>query len=496
MRPETRAHERTRRRYFLSFYESVQGPHPGVDHTLIKPDSVADITKGMPLTDYQKERITGVIASLEHPRVGAIAKVCREVGVRDPETVHELHRRHQALTKSFIIKGNATYHPENETWIQQWRSEGRHIDVVSEDERDYTDPDERYAHYPTDAGTNRLNRFFNENPLPPGNQMGDWKGSRIQKADAAKVQETGHQAPPKEHREEGATQRSQYADPENYKYPLHSKKNVRAAISYFSQSKNSSMYSPEKRRKMWGRILRAAKRFGINVSEAVQERKKAGEAMDQLSMNSAAQTARTLDLLDKAVDGRPLSHALRAQLRHVLTRARAWGFAPERTHPQLVKAAGLTLTEERPTYGYPEDVHPDYSEFRDVFIKANSDRPMGYQLGKKLLKPYLEVKIARRVKVAIDRDIAEQQDYARKAGYVGDHPPFLRPDAGQIAESVWTDLVRETGYESADPNLVAALNMSSVTKGWVTGVARRCCEELLAKVEPGLRHQHHDMSPY
>jgi hypothetical protein len=73
--------------------------------------------------------------------------------------------------------------------------------------------------------------------------------------------------PPKEYREEGATERSDYADPKNYKYPLHTEHNVRAAISYFSQPKNANVYSVSEQKKIWGRIKSAAKKHKIEVSE-------------------------------------------------------------------------------------------------------------------------------------------------------------------------------------------------------------------------------------
>ena len=75
----------------------------------------------------------------------------------------------------------------------------------------------------------------------------------------------GHKTPPKEFREEGATKRSDYADPENYKYPIHREENVRAALSYFRQY--GDVYSPAKRKQVWQRILNAAKKFKIEVED-------------------------------------------------------------------------------------------------------------------------------------------------------------------------------------------------------------------------------------
>jgi len=66
--------------------------------------------------------------------------------------------------------------------------------------------------------------------------------------------------------------RSKYASPGEYKYPLDTQEHVRAAISYFSMPKNSGKYSPEARKAMWKRIVTAAKRFGIQVSDEVKKR--------------------------------------------------------------------------------------------------------------------------------------------------------------------------------------------------------------------------------
>lgn len=71
--------------------------------------------------------------------------------------------------------------------------------------------------------------------------------------------------PPKEYREEGATKRSDYADPENWKYPLHKEENVRAALSYFSQPDNYQKYTPEQRKFVAKRIISAAKKYDINT---------------------------------------------------------------------------------------------------------------------------------------------------------------------------------------------------------------------------------------
>lgn len=62
-------------------------------------------------------------------------------------------------------------------------------------------------------------------------------------------------------------QRKEYADPKNFSYPLDTEKHVRAAISYFSMPKNASKYSAEEQKSMWTRMKRAAKKYGIELSE-------------------------------------------------------------------------------------------------------------------------------------------------------------------------------------------------------------------------------------
>lgn len=77
-----------------------------------------------------------------------------------------------------------------------------------------------------------------------------------------------HDSPPKGYPDN----KSKYADPENYKYPVDTADRTRSAMSYFSQPKNQTGYSPEEVKKIWGRIVRAAKKFGIEVSDDVANR--------------------------------------------------------------------------------------------------------------------------------------------------------------------------------------------------------------------------------
>jgi hypothetical protein len=75
------------------------------------------------------------------------------------------------------------------------------------------------------------------------------------------------QSPPKGY----PTSRDDYADPTNYKYPLSTEKFVRAALGYFSQADNRSAYSPEEQKFMWRRIIAAAKRYDIDLSDDVKK---------------------------------------------------------------------------------------------------------------------------------------------------------------------------------------------------------------------------------
>src|SRR3990167_1144784 len=70
-------------------------------------------------------------------------------------------------------------------------------------------------------------------------------------------------SPPKGYPKE----RSHYGDPTNYKYPLDTEKHVRAALSYFSKPENRKSYSKEEQSFIWARILRAAKKHGIQVEK-------------------------------------------------------------------------------------------------------------------------------------------------------------------------------------------------------------------------------------
>lgn len=80
-----------------------------------------------------------------------------------------------------------------------------------------------------------------------------------------KVRAYGHATPPKRHRRKGATKAKDYADPEHFKYPIKTYKQVRAALSYFARFKWD--YPLETRNRIAKRLNAAKKRFGIGGRE-------------------------------------------------------------------------------------------------------------------------------------------------------------------------------------------------------------------------------------
>ena len=57
----------------------------------------------------------------------------------------------------------------------------------------------------------------------------------------------------------------EFADPVGYKYPVHTPKNARAALSYFNKPKNRASYTVEGQIKVLERIIQACLRHGIKV---------------------------------------------------------------------------------------------------------------------------------------------------------------------------------------------------------------------------------------
>lgn len=100
MTPEQKQAERQHHWELASYYRTLNGPHKPEDRSLFTPSDASEVTKGMPLTAYQAERVTGVVASLDGPDRRAVRSVCREVGIKDTPTISEIDRRHRAMLNS------------------------------------------------------------------------------------------------------------------------------------------------------------------------------------------------------------------------------------------------------------------------------------------------------------------------------------------------------------------------------------------------------------
>jgi hypothetical protein len=59
----------------------------------------------------------------------------------------------------------------------------------------------------------------------------------------------------------------QFADPTNNKYPIDTAAHVRAAWSYINKESNAAKYDADEVDAVRERIKRAAKKFGIEISE-------------------------------------------------------------------------------------------------------------------------------------------------------------------------------------------------------------------------------------
>jgi hypothetical protein len=58
----------------------------------------------------------------------------------------------------------------------------------------------------------------------------------------------------------------EFADPVGYKYPVHTPRNARAALTYFNKPENRRFYTAEGQIKVLTRIIQACLRHGIKVS--------------------------------------------------------------------------------------------------------------------------------------------------------------------------------------------------------------------------------------
>jgi len=116
-------------------------------------------------------------------------------------------------------------------------------------------------------GSDKLEKWT-ENPMK-NNNCSIYKTKAIKKALPDKPEKDtrlpigAHRASPKGYPES----KKDYAIPSEYKYPIDTVKHVRAAISYFSKTKNAGQYTVSEQKSIWERIKGAAKKFGIKLSE-------------------------------------------------------------------------------------------------------------------------------------------------------------------------------------------------------------------------------------
>jgi len=69
-----------------------------------------------------------------------------------------------------------------------------------------------------------------------------------------------HKSPPKDYPKE----KTEYADPKNYKYPINNESRVRAAWSYINKPHNQKGYTPAEVAAIKSRIKKAGKKYGID----------------------------------------------------------------------------------------------------------------------------------------------------------------------------------------------------------------------------------------
>ena len=59
----------------------------------------------------------------------------------------------------------------------------------------------------------------------------------------------------------------EFADPTNHKYPIDTAEHVRAAWSYINHKDNAAKYDADEVKAIKDRIKRAAKKYGVEISE-------------------------------------------------------------------------------------------------------------------------------------------------------------------------------------------------------------------------------------
>jgi len=88
----------------------------------------------------------------------------------------------------------------------------------------------------------------------------------------------------------------EYADPANKKYPIDTRAHVKAAWSYISMPKNAAKYSSSELAKIKGRIKRAAKKFGIEISE------ESGQSVTSLLLERGSKSPLLIQVLADSIE--------------------------------------------------------------------------------------------------------------------------------------------------------------------------------------------------
>ncbi len=208
-----------------------------------------------------------------------------------------------------------------------------------------------------------------------------------------------HHTPPKEYRETGATEGKDYADPESKKYPIHTEHNTRAAISYFSKPKNANVYSPKQQQTIWGRIKRAAKKYGIQISKQ--------------SGPPSVETKKSLDMIESMIKSAKLVRLMPDPNKKSLekgTEAESKAYLGTLKPGQGFTGSGAAPRGYQP--GSPEKVKQRISD-KDAKKMGWTTAKMEEDMGKKSMEKALKASDLPRIPRAIRMKMEEMSPYHR-----------------------------------------------------------------------------------
>lgn len=86
---------------------------------------------------------------------------------------------------------------------------------------------------------------------------------KIAKSQMPDEMKSGHKSAPKGYPKD----KSKYADPVNFKYPIDTEAHARAAWAYIHQERNRKKYEPKEFEFMSNRIKKALKKFDVEIEE-------------------------------------------------------------------------------------------------------------------------------------------------------------------------------------------------------------------------------------